>query len=237
MSTESTGKKAHIWRQEINVFNNKLTLETSGTHKRWMIKIWDSYKYYKFIRPQVIATKSPFILKLFIFGEISVWAYSNFIRGKYENIQNYLDQYVVENPIYQLIKKDNTVDYLANIMVYSYLGKFMYVKNKFSFYSIFFLGSALSFPLLKVKDYISCYFDKNLNIEEFQLFNPTNNLIPKMILSLSVMQYLNYFLSDSRFVIKEGLTIDKKAITLFLWIYTFSKLTQYFSNYTTESIK
>lgn len=237
MSTEPTSKKAHIWRQEINLFNNKLTLETSGTHKRWMIKIWDSYKYHKFIRPQVFSNKSPIILRLFILGEISVWTYSNFIRVKYDRIQNYIDKYVVDNPIYQLFKKDNTLDYLANIMVYSYLGKFMHVKSKFSFYSIFLLGSALSFPLKKVKDYIAKYFDKNLNIEEFQIFNPTSNLIPKMMISTSVMQYLNYFLSDSRFVIKEGLTIDKKAITLFLWIYTFSKITQFWSNYTTESIK
>jgi hypothetical protein len=234
LPTESTNKsKPQIWRQEINLFNHKLNMETSGTHKKWMIKISDSYKYFKAIRPQMIATKSPLILKLFIFGEIGTWAYSNFIKGQ----NAYLDEVILSNPIYHLIKKDSAADYLVNIGIYSYIGKFMYIRNKFSFYSLFFFGSVLSLPLDKVNSYAKKYFDKNLNIEEFNLFNPSCNLLPKMIVSTSIMQYLNYFFSNNRFMLKEGFTLDKKALVMFIWVYTFSKISQFISNFTTESIK
>jgi hypothetical protein len=224
--------KPMIWRQEINVFNNKVMMETTGTHKNWMVKIYSSYKTLKHIRPSFIVMRTPNLIKLFILGELAVYTYSNFIK-KHDVM---FKKEIVTNPVYNFFKKDRFADYLVNCVIYTTLGNFLYLRNKTTFYSVFLIGSLLSIPFEKVNNKILLFFEEKLKIEDFQIYQSVN-IVPKMLISLSILQYLNFFLSNNKFRVFDSLKIDKKAIFTFLIIYSISKITQICSHFTTESIK
>jgi hypothetical protein len=230
----STGSNKHrLWRQEINLFGHKMNMETESTHKRWVIKIFESYKVFKNLKPQFLMTKTPLILRLYILGEAATWVYCNFFKNKYEKIDRYISNY----PIYKLIEKDKFSDYIINIGIYYFLGKLMYIRSKSTFYSIFFVGSTCSFALNSFNSYFKTKVSQETRIDEFNLFNPSSNILPKMIMSTSLLQYFYYFFSDSKFRLVKDFSIDKKAFVIFIWIYFTSKILQFFSNYTSESIK
>jgi hypothetical protein len=224
MSTSSN--KPRLWKQEINLFGHKINMETESVHKRWAIKIYESFKTFKNLKPQFILTKAPLILRLFIIAEASTWVYCNFLINKHEKVHDFF----TNNSIFKLIVKDKLSDYIFNIGIYYFFGKIMYIRSKSTFYSIFFVGSLCSFPLNKLNTYLK-------KIEELNLFNPSSNILPKMILSTCFLQYFYYFFSDSKFRLVKDFSIDKKAFVIFLAIYLSSKILQLFSNYTSESIK
>lgn len=224
--------KPVIWRQEINLFNNKVMMETTGTHKNWMVKLYSSFKTLKQIRPSFIVMRTPILIKFFVFGELAVYAYSNFFRQH----DVLFKKDIISNPVYNFFKKDRLADYLVNCGIYTTLGKFLYLRNKTAFYSIFLFGLLLSIPLDNFNNNTKLYFEEKLKIDDFEIFKSVN-IIPKMLISLSLLQYLNFFLSNNKFKVFDGFKIDKKAIFTFLIIYSISKITQLFSNFTTESIK
>jgi hypothetical protein len=227
------------WRQELNLFGNKIMMENTGAKKNWGIKIYYTYKYLKSFKTQFIASKLPGILKLAIASELIVFGYQKIFidRVKIYPEFSFINEMILNSFAYKLFAKDNNFDYFLNIGIYGCLGKSLYLQNKKLFYSLFGIGGLASIILNRLNDSVKKYFDEKIKIEDFNICNPSINIIPKLIISFFLVRFFNYFLTDQGLNLGKKLNLDKKAIFMFLWLYGIAKTTQFVSYFWGESIK
>jgi hypothetical protein len=226
------------WRQELNIFGNNIMMENNGPKKVWMIKIYQTYKYLNSFKLHFLSAKLPSLLKLFIAGEILTWGYTNFVR-KYlaENDLAYVSNTISNNFIYKFFLKEQSLDYLLNISIYATLGKALYIQNKNLLFGIFFTGGLFSFLIFHLNDKTKIYFDEKINIEDFNLFNPSINIIPKLLISFFILRFFYFLLDDSPLNLGKKFKLDKKSIFLFIWMYFIGKTSQLLSHFWSETLK
>lgn len=225
------------WAQDLNLFGNKMRLETTGTRKLWGIKIFQTYKFVKLFKGNFLSTKMPSMIKIFIAAELGVWFYTKFGKDKVQNYSLDIYNMINNNSIYHLFKKNNNFDYFFNIFVYSFIGKSLYIQNKKLFYLFFCGGTAFSCLLSLVNKNNKKYFEDKLQIDDFNLFSPGPNVVPKLLLSYYTIKYLNYFLQDNPWKLGKSLQMDSKSIYMFFSLFSIAKISQFFSTFYGESLK
>jgi len=186
----------------------------------------------------------PGVLKLMILSEIFTFAYFKFgkiycsLNPDNSNLQN-INKTINSKCrlLFDLFYKDYNFDYFLNVAIYGYLGKSLYVQNKHLFYSLFAIGAMSSYLMIKLNHKTKKYFDEEIKIEDFNLFNPSSNIIPKLFISFILIRYLNFLISDSPLNISKNFKIDKKSVIMLLWLFSIAKSSQLISNFWSETLK
>lgn len=225
------------WRSEYTIYGHQILLENSNFKKKAGVKLYESFRLYKFLKVPFTTQKLPLLLKLLIGLEFGTWFYSSFIQSHVYDKFNEYEKYYSSSFLYKLMHKDNLKDYAVNFAIYYSLGKTLYLTERRVYLLIIGLGLATSYTLLRLDEKLSQYVDKEFKVEEFSLFPNSVNVIPKLILSYSIVKYLNYFLAEKEKLIKGILTYNRKYLTMFFSLFLIAKLSRYFSYFTTDSIK
>jgi hypothetical protein len=240
----SNKKNQFVWAQTVTVYGSKLTLHTSNLRKSWGLKFYEAFRYGKALKFHVINSPFPTFLKLFIGFEIAVWFYSKVVKDKLENIQiegqaksDSMNEKIKRNFLYQFFEKERNSDYLSNIMTYALFGKFFYYHNRNLTYSIFAAGGLFSLVFYFINNKAKKYSEEKLNIEEFNLYSTQFNLIPKIILTSSILTACNFFFKENYYLIRNTVPMNHKIIYMYFFIYLFSKFSRSVSNFTHESLK
>jgi hypothetical protein len=235
---ENKNKNQLIWAQTVTVYGSKLTLHTTNFKKSWGLKFYEANRNMKTLKFQVANSKLPAILKLFIGCEIATWFYSNFFKSTNKSEEfNSINTKLTQNKIYKFFEKEKHGDYLSNIFTYTLLGKFLYFHNKSLTYSIFAIGAFSSLIFSFLNDKANKFADKNLKIEEFNLYSTQFNLIPKILLTSSILCGLNFFFKENYYLIKKRIPMNNKVIYMYIWAYIIAKMSRPLSNLTHDSMK
>jgi hypothetical protein len=233
-----TNKVKPQWRDEFEIYGNKLFLENSNFKKRIGVKIYETFRNYKIFKVHFIQMKLPGILKFFIGCEVINWSYSYFIGPfLFKNFNQY-EKKISDTIINKLLHKTNTTtDYLVNILIYLTLGKTLYILNKNMFLNSIALGFVFSCFSIYLNDKTQSIMEKEFSIEDFQLFPHSPNLIPSVMLSCSILKFLDYFLTDKPKLIRNVIPFNRKYLTMFFSIFLIAKMTKFMSHFSSESIK
>jgi hypothetical protein len=229
-----------IWVQNVTLFGNKIPLHTTNLRKSWGIKSYETFRYWKVFKTQFTNTKQSSLLKLFITFELGAWIYSKICKTyimDHNASTKDIDQIISTSTVYKLFQKENHVDYLSNIVIYNYLGKLLYIKNKKLFYTVFLLGGISSYLFLKLNDKVRVYFEDKLNIEDFSLYSTSPNLIPRILVTTNMLLFGNYFLKENFFHAFELIPINYKVFYMFFWSVFITKFSRFLSYLSNENVK
>ena len=243
--SDANRKGQFVWAQTVTVYGSKLTLNTSNFKKSWGLKFYEAFRYGKTLKSQVVKSKLPLILKLFMGCELAVWFYSKICRENIssvlanENKKEFLsiNEKLSHNMCYLFFEKENHSDYIANLIAYYFFGKYFYFHNKILTYSILGIGGLSSILFWSINQKFKKYAEDKLKIQEFNLYSTQFNLIPKIFLTSSILCGLNLFLKENYYLIRNTIPMNHKFIYLFLCTYAIAKFSRTISNVTHESLK
>lgn len=237
-------KNQFVWAQTVTVYGSKITLHTTNFRKSWGLKFYEAFRYGKALKFQVANSALPNFLKLFIGLEMAVWLYSKVIKDKLENMQiegkaksDSMNEKIKRNFLYQFFEKEKHSDYLSNIIIYGLLGKFFYYHNRKIAYSIFAAGGMFSVLFYFLNNKAKKFSEEKLKMEDFNLYSTQFNLIPKILLTTSILKACNFFFKENSYLIRNTIPMNHKMIYIYFFVYLFSKFSRSVSHFTHDSLK
>lgn len=200
------------WKHEVTIFGNKMMMENRISRKVFAVKVLDSFRRYRLLRSD-LKTKGFYT----IFSLLTGWEVYNYLNGG----------------------NSNTIgSAVANLMIYGSFGKVLRLNSPGLFYIC--LGSGVVFTLINnfvIKDNLSERINKELNIDNFSFIN-TTNIIPKLIISTSLIKFLDFFLTEKKYMINGKVPfLNRKAFLMFICLFGISKLTNFISYLTSNTIR
>jgi hypothetical protein len=232
----NTKPSALLWKQEVNLFGHKLYLENSNAKKQIGMKIFETIKKYPTFKTQFFQSKAPIFVKFFMGWEVVSLIYQTFIKDKFQVINKLWEKSV---PPILIQQEYNVLNTLSNCAIYFYIGKTLYLINRRLFYGINLLGLPVSYLMAMSNEKIKTFVSDQVGIEDFYIFYQ-NNIIPKLLLSSSIILFLNFFIQERVYRSKKYKFIpplSRKAIFMFFTLFFLGKYTQFLSNFTTQNLK
>ena len=143
--------------------------------------------------------------------------------------------------INNLFNHEENKSYFINILSINLFGKYLAITYPHLFKRVLISGAICSIPVTQVNKRLSTYIEDKLKIDNFEVFSETN-MLPKLILSTSLVQFLNTFISDKFWSLSlkgasDAFKFNRKTIMLTLNIVLIAKFTQFLSMFLSEDIK
>lgn len=213
-----------LWKSEINIFGHKIMMENHNSKKLFGAKVLEIFRNYKNFKPLFFGSTFNFFLKFLITGEVCLFLYNKLLKGRITTV----DTFIKENNYLQFINKQkySYSDFFTNIFLYSFMGKFLSLKNKNLFYITTAAGLICSIGSNYINNSIEMWMNSKYQIEEFYIFREYN-LIPKIYLTTCLIKFFDFIFRDRIYTISRlEFTINRKGIVIFLWLFFLAKFTQ-----------
>lgn len=238
------------WNQQMNILGYSMLMENQNTKRAVSLKFLDMITKYNKINKNFNfrRTKSPNMIKFLLAFELigaSYYLFNSFNESKQDlNINNNKNKEnnlsIVNDYKYYLDKlflKENLNGYIIDLFIYYKIAPVLFAASKALFYKTITLASLLSVLILNMENKYNDLINEELNIEQFKLFN-SNNLLPKMLLTSSVLGLINNYAVNKQYRIKGIQIFNRKLFFMFIYALCLSKITRTISHFSlTEQIK
>lgn len=237
LNTKNIFKKNSLDKHQVfKLFNFDVPLETSKVKNTFGLEIIDLFKNFGTFWGNATRARCPFLIKAYIFSEISVFLYKKCLRGRFMLSKHYekyakVEQKFMNSYFVKVLHKRNFRElFFDSAFTYLFSKGIVANSSKAKAYKLFFGGIAGNVFACNLNKISQKYMMNKYDIHNFELFPLNNSIITNTFLSSLLFDGLNYFMAKT----KKGILMNT-LITYFYMIGT-GRLFRVGSLFTTDGI-